>query len=102
MKDDQGRGTLKSTTSEHVATSIASGCKLGVIAWATIDPIGFGSELFVHERSPAFGAHKARFVPMLLLVRQILGINSNKFSALVAIIGKYVFVALNAVGMVVP
>ena len=40
-------------------------------------------------------------MPMFLLVRQILGVNTDDLAALVAVVGEYVLVALDAVGMVV-
>jgi len=63
---------LLHTCSEDISASVASGGELSVVAGAAIYSVGFGAELFVHQRRPAFGADEARLVPMLLLVRQIL------------------------------
>jgi len=56
------------TCFEHIATSIASCGKLGVIAWATIDPVSLRAELFVDEAASAFVAQEASLMPVLLFV----------------------------------
>ena len=63
-----GNATVCLTCFEHSATSIASCGKLGVIAWATIDPVGLRAELFVDEAASAFVAQEASLVPVLLFV----------------------------------
>jgi len=41
-------------------------------------------------------------VPVLLLVAQVLGVDADNLTALVAVVGEHVLVALDAVGVVVP
>jgi len=56
------------TCFENIATSIASCGKLGVIARATIDPVGLRAELFVDKAASAFIAQETSLVPVLLFV----------------------------------
>jgi len=63
---------LLHTGSEDIRASVTSGCKLSVVASSAVDPLGFGSELLVHQRGPALCANETVLMPMLLLVRQIL------------------------------
>jgi len=87
---------------EDISTAIAPGGKLGVIARSAVDPVGLGAELFVHQAGPALVAEEAGLMPMLLLVGKVLGVNSNDLSTFIAVIGEHIFIAFNAVGMVVP
>lgn len=87
--------------SEDISTSIASGGKLSVVTRSTIYSVGFGTKLFVHQRSSAFGTDETSLVPVFFFIRQVLGINSDDFATLIAIIGEYIFVAFDTVRMIV-
>jgi hypothetical protein len=87
--------------SEDISTSIASGGKLSVVTWSTIYSVGFGTKLFVHQRSSAFGTDETSLVPVFFFIRQVLGINSDDFATLIAIIGEYIFVAFDTIRMIV-
>jgi hypothetical protein len=45
---------------------------LGVIAVATVDLVGLGPELLVHQGDTALVAQEAGFMPVLVLVGQVL------------------------------
>lgn len=124
-------GKRKLTSTEDFATTIASGCKLRVVAIATVDLISLGAKLLVNQGHTTLVAQETCLMPMLLLVRQILKkhmrkkkkknnkyldlcfshisfcnfnylrINSNDLVALLACIGKYILVAFNAVRMII-
>jgi len=63
---------LLHTSSENIAASVASCCKLGVVAGTAVNSVCLASELLVHQAGPALVAQEARLVPVLLLVGQIL------------------------------
>jgi hypothetical protein len=58
--------------SEDISTSIASGGKLSVVTRSTIYSVSFGTKLFVHQRSSAFGTDETSFVPVFFFMRQVL------------------------------
>lgn len=60
------------TSTEDLATSIATAGELGVVTVAAVDLVHLATELFVHQGHPAPIAEEAGLVPMLILVRQIL------------------------------
>lgn len=100
---------------------IASRGKSLIIAFATIEWIIFGSKRLVDERQFADMTKKTFFMPMLILIRQILRkikflydqyiilhrikfyfwISSDFFLAFFAIMSKLLFVASNAVWMII-
>jgi len=89
------------TCFEHIATAITPRGELGVIARTAVDPVSFRAELFVNQAGPALVAEEAGLVPMLLLVGEILGVNSNNLVTFIAVIGKNIFIAFDAVRMIV-
>lgn len=93
---------LLGTSTEDLAAPIATAGELGVVAVATVDLVHLATELFVHQGHSAPVAEEAGLVPMLILVRQILGVDTNDFVALLAAIREHVLVALDAVRMLVP
>jgi len=86
---------------EHVPAAVAPGRELGVVTRSAVNTISLGTKLFIHQAGSTFVTKEASLVPMFLLVRQILGVNTDDLAALVAVVGEYVLVALDAVGMVV-
>ena len=60
-----------------------------------------GSELLVDEAGAALVAEEAGLVPVLLLVGQILAVDADDLAALVAVVGKHILVALDAVRVVI-
>ena len=59
-----------------------------------------GSELFVHETGSALVALEAGLVPVLLLVAQILGVDTDDLATLVAVVGEDTLVTLDTVGTI--
>lgn len=59
---------LLGASAEDFATSIATGCELGVVAVAAVDFVELGAELLVYQRHAALGAEEASLMPMLILV----------------------------------
>jgi hypothetical protein len=60
------------TGSEDFAAAIAAGSELRVIAVATVDLIGLGAELLVHQGDTALVAQEAGLMPVLVFVGQVL------------------------------
>lgn len=89
------------TGTEDLATSIASARKLGIVTVTTVNLVDLATELFIHQGDSALVAEKAGLVPMLVLVRKILGVDSNNFIAFLATIGKYTLVTLDTVWMLI-
>jgi len=86
---------------KDIRTSIASSGKLSVVTWSTINSIGFGTKLLIHQRSSTFRTYETSLVPMFFFIRQVLGINTNNFAALIAIVGENIFVTFDTVWMIV-
>lgn len=89
------------TCFEDIPAAITPRGKLGIVARTAVDSVSFGSKLLVHQAGPAFVAEEASLVPVLLLVGQILGINANNFSTFIAVICKHIFIAFDAVWVVI-
>jgi len=89
------------TCFEDIPAAITPGGKLGIVARTAVDSVSFGSKLLVHQAAPALVAEEAGLMPMLFLVRQILGINANNFSTFIAVICKHILIAFDAVWVVI-
>lgn len=87
------------TCSEDFSASITTSCELSVVARTAIYPFHFGAKLFVYEGHLTFVAEEAFFMPMLILVRQILGINANDQIAVFTSVGKNCFITFNTIRM---
>jgi len=72
-----------------------------VVARPAVDFLHLAAELLVHQRDLTFVAQEAFFVPVLIFVRQVLGIDADDDVAVVTGVCEHAFVALGAVGMVV-
>jgi len=92
---------LLHTSLEHVSTPVTPGGKLGVIARSTVDSVRLRTKLLVHKTGATLVAKETGFVPMLLLVGEVFGVDANDLSTLVAVVGKDVLVTLDAVGMII-
>jgi len=92
---------LLHTSLEHVSTSVTPGGKLGVIARSTVDSVRLRTKLLVHKTGATLVAKETGFMPMLLLVGEVFGVDANDLSTLVAVVGKDVLVTLDAVGMII-
>jgi len=92
---------LLHTCFEDIPTSITPGSKLGIIAWATVDPVSLASKLLVNQTGPALVAEEAGLVPVLLFIGEVLGVDANDFAALITVVGEDILIALDAVGVVV-
>jgi len=57
---------------ENIPATIASGCKLGIIARSTVDSVCLGSKLFINKAGAALITEETSLVPMLLFVGEIL------------------------------
>lgn len=86
---------------EDLPTSVAARSELGIIARPTEDLVHLGAKLFVYEGHLTLVAQEAFFVPMFVLVRQVLGVYADHSRAVLAGVGEDGLVALDAVGMVV-
>lgn len=93
---------LLRTGTEDLAASIATAGELGVVTIPAVDLVHLATELFVHQGHSAPVAQETGLVPMLILVRQILGIDTDDFVALLAPIREHALVALDAVRVLVP
>jgi len=60
------------TSTEDLAAAITTRGELGIVAVAAVDMISLRAELLVHKGHAALGAQEASFMPVLVLVRQIL------------------------------
>jgi len=90
------------TCFKNIPTAITTSGELSIIARSAVDSVSFGSKLLVNKTGPALVAQEASFMPMLLLVGEVLGVNPNNFAAFIAVICKYVFITFNAVWVVIP
>jgi len=86
---------------EDLAAAVAARRELRVVAAAAVDAVLLRAELLVHQRHLAFVAEEALLMPVLILVRQVLGVNADDGVAVVAGVGEDALVALGAVGVVV-
>jgi len=86
--------------SEDISTSVAASGELRIITRTTVNPVCLAAELLVHQAAPALVAQEARLVPVLLLVGQVLGVDADNLATLVAVVGEYALVALDAVRVV--
>jgi len=87
--------------SENLPASVASSSKLGVVAWAAVDLVHLTAKLFIHQGQLAFVTQEAFFMPVFILIRQVLGIDADDDITVLAGIGEDCLVTLNAVGMVI-
>jgi hypothetical protein len=93
---------LFGSCAEDFSTSVAACGESGVVAVCTIDLLVLGAKGLVDQRYSALVAKEASLVPVLLLVWQILGVDSDSFAAFFALVGKDLLVATDTIGMVVP
>jgi len=84
---------------EDLAASIASGGEFVSVAIAAVNLVLFAAKRLVDEAVAADAAYEAPLVPVLLFVREILGVGSYDFGAFFAGVGEELFVAGDAVGM---
>lgn len=88
-------------SAEHFTASITATGELSIVTVAAVDLVKLGAELLVYERDAALGAKEACLMPMLVLVRQVLGVNADGLVAFFAAVGEDAFVTLDAVGVFV-
>jgi len=86
---------------EDLGAAVAAGGELAVVAGAAVDLLHLAAELLVHQGDRALAAEEALLMPVLVFVRQILGIDADKRAAVVAGVGEDALVALGAVRVVV-
>jgi len=87
---------------EDLLASVASRREFVGVTFAAVDLFIFRTERFVDERVVADGADEAPFVPMLLFVREILGVGADNLLTFGARVGKELFVASDAIRMFFP
>jgi len=87
---------------EDLTAAIASGGELVGVAISAVNLVFFAAKGLVDEAVAADAADETPLVPVLLFVREILGVCSDDFSAFFAIIGEKLFVASDAVGVFFP
>jgi len=93
---------LLSPSSEDLSATIASGGKGGIITSGAINLLSLGSKWFVYKGHSTLCAKETLFMPMLLLVRKILGVDTDALGALVAGVGEDLLVTSHAVRMFIP
>lgn len=86
---------------EDLSAAVTARGELGVIARAAEYLVHLGSKLFVHEGHLALVAQETFLMPVLVLVRQILGVDADRGVAVLAGVREDGLVALDAVGMVI-
>jgi len=86
---------------KHVSTAVTSGGKLGIVAGPAVDSVSLRPELLIHQAGPALVAEEAGLVPVLLLVRQILGVNPDNFPTFITIVCKHIFITFYTVRVVI-
>lgn len=79
---------------------VALGGVLVDVAIGAHQQLVFGGERLIHQRSAAFDAEEAFTVPVTVLVRQVLAGAADELVANIAVAGKQLLVALDAVGTV--
>jgi len=87
--------------SEDFTTGITPGGELSIVAGAAEDLLHLAAELLVHKRHLALVAEETSLVPVLILVRQVLGVDADDLVAVIAGVGEDGLVALGAVGVVI-
>lgn len=92
---------LLGTCPENFSAAIATGGEGSVVAGSAVDLLRLGTERFIHQGHTALAAEETGLVPMLLLVRQILGVDSDGFGALFAGVCEDLLVAADAVRVLV-
>lgn len=85
------------TSTEDLATAIAAGGKLSVVAVAAVDVVRLRAELLVHQGHSALGAQEAGLMPVLVLVRQILERPSYFISQLIRTLLNFNFIILRKI-----
>jgi len=86
---------------EDLAAAVTAGGELSVVAGPAVNLLHLAAELFVHQGQGAFATEETLLVPVLVFVRQVLGVDADECVAVVAGVSKHALVALGAVGMVV-
>jgi len=93
---------LLGSSFEDLATAVATRGELLVVAVAAEDLVQLGTELLVDQRDATLVAQETRLVPVLVLVRQILGVDADDLAALLAAVGEHALVAFDAVRVFIP
>jgi len=87
---------------EHLPARVTPGSELLVVAVTAIDSVCLAPELLIHETRATLGASEASFMPVLLFVGEILAVNPDNLSTVVAVIGKRILIAADAEWVIVP
>jgi hypothetical protein len=87
--------------SENLATTVTPRGEGLVVAVSTEDPVVLGPKGLVDQGNLALVAQEALFVPVFVLIGQVLGVNAYGLAAVIARISESFFVALDAIGMLV-
>eukprot|EP00914_Ancora_sagittata_P032073 GHVO01064998.1.p2 GENE.GHVO01064998.1~~GHVO01064998.1.p2 ORF type:complete len:197 (+),score=18.25 GHVO01064998.1:1064-1654(+) len=90
---------LLHTSTKDILTSIASSSKVVVMAVSAIQLLILRSKGLIDQGILAVTTLEAFLMPMLLFVRQILGVGANRSLAFFARVGEEALVALDAVRM---
>jgi len=89
------------TCPEDLAAAVAARGELSVVAGPAVDLLHLAAELLVDQRQRALAAQEALLVPVLVFVRQVLGVDADEGVAVIASVREHAFVAFGAVGVVV-
>ena len=69
---------MRLTSTENFTAAITTWCKFSVIAIAAVNLVGLGSKLLVHQGNTTHIAQETCFMPMFVLVAQVLIQTNNK------------------------
>ena len=86
---------------EYLRAFVTARRKRLIVTFATVQRVVLGTEWLVDERQLAHMTKKALFMPMLVLVREVLGVGADFFLALFTIVSKKLLVTFNAMRMFV-
>ena len=86
---------------EYLRALVTARRKRLIVALAAVQRVVFRAEWLVDERQLAHMTKKALLMPMLVLVREVLGVGADFLLALLTIVSEKLLVAFDAVRMLV-
>jgi len=84
---------------ENVSASVTSWCKVVIMTVRAVNLFVLRSEMFIYKGLLTITTFEATFVPMLVFVRQILGLSANWFLAFFTCVGEIILVTFDTIRM---